>query len=94
MHYFLGDKPCLDNLFVEDPRSAAYYPLERSRPSNSDRKQCPTEANSKEVYDPRFTKLDATISEYQLEMTSGVEDKLSELPLYKRYVPSHTKLLD
>ena len=84
----------MDNLFVEDPRSASYYPLERSRPGNPDRQQCPVEANSKEAYDPRYVKLDATISEYQLEITSGVEDKLSQLPLYKRYVPSHTKLLD
>ena len=69
----LGDRPCANS--KKDPNSpeSIYYPLERDRNDG-----CTKDSNSGKYYDERYTSIGLSISEYQVQLESGVISKLEE----------------
>lgn len=83
MSFFLGAaQPCVDEEYVESPANGVYYPLEKARI----RSTCPIDDNINKAYDTRYKAIGLNISEYDMQMGSGVLAKLHDLPLYNKYV--------
>ena len=52
---------------------------------------CQTIKQFNQAYDPRYTELSLKISEYDVQMDSGVWDTLRALPLSTKYIDSTAK---
>lgn len=75
-------QPCIEEEYVESADNGVYYPLEKLRFHSS----CPFDENTNQAYDTRYTQSGFSINEYDLQMGSGVLNKLHDLPLYRQYV--------
>jgi hypothetical protein len=82
MSTFLGYKPCLEEMTHSSDPNAVFYPLEREQHSN-----CAADETTKTTYDTRYKPLGYEVSEYQVQLDSGVLSRLNSLPLFQQYVP-------
>jgi hypothetical protein len=60
--------------------NAQFYPLERDRFS-----KCTEDPVTGKVHDTRYKSLNLTISEYDIQYTSGVDTKIHSKPLFQKY---------
>lgn len=82
----LEQTPCMISSEVSQTNAGAdFYPLEVSRENI-----CPPEQVTSLQFDPRYINAGMSVTEFDLQQTSGVLTTLRELPLYTRYVPNDT----
>ena len=69
-------KPCLNQNDLSQSPSTMYYTLEADR----QRPDCQLMDGFTEAYDPRYTTLDESVIEYDVQEASGVLDRLEGMP--------------
>ena len=82
--------PCLDPTVQTRPSTGKLiYPLELARDLPN---ACPTLKQFSEADDTRYQDLGSpSVTEKEIQQTSGVLDKLKTLPLYSQYVSDEAK---
>jgi len=82
MQTFVGYKPCIEQYSIESDPNAVFYPLE-----NEQKWICAIDKTTQKVYDTRYKPIGLEMSEYDVQVESGVLTTLNNLPLYQQYVP-------
>ena len=89
---FVGFEPCVseyseggffaDSNYGSTPKEAVFYPLERQQAS-----ECPVDVGSNKTIDTRYKHVNYNVSEYDVQLQSGVLALLRNLPMYTTYLP-------